>query len=516
MDRTFGRYTVIGELGHGAMGVVYLAADPMLNRKVAVKTVDLAVDDPGEKEFLRHRLLRDARAAAVLKHPNIVDIYDVFEDGGRAYVVMEYVEGNTLSARLKNRPLPEASEILTVVRQAADALDYTHERGVIHRDIKPANIMIDSTGNTRIMDFGIARISDTRTCTPTGMVMGTVEYMAPEQILGEALDGRADQYALGVVAYQIMTGSTLFGPNTLATLAYKLVNEAPPVPSTRNPLLPRGVDAVLTKVLAKKPCDRFTTCTAFAHALAHAFGALAPLALPTGSAATVPEEQTTIGLSGSSAIVAPPRRLRASVVATGIAVLVLGGLAGVIWRQGHRSQPGVVSVAHLFVPSKSGPVTAGEVPAEPKAGVKTKAASKSEAQGAESTETEPTHAIIAPSPGPNQKASFSGRRGLPPPTWAQITSDIRKHYGSATTIGPLGDLSFSRTESDAADPWAQPDNWEPTGTDTAGELCRQFVEIDSRQPSGAMMETHVAVLYQLRRGRWQFLDIKIKPPAIQK
>src|ERR1035438_8034905 len=215
MNQTFGRYTVVGQLGRGAMGVVYLASDPMLNRQVAVKTVDLAVDDPAEREFLRSRLLRDARAAAVLKHPNIVSVHDVFEDGGRAYVVMEYVGGD-LSARLKANPLPDAAMILKVLRQMADALDYTHARGVIHRDIKPANVMIDAAGTAKIMDFGIARISDTRTSTPTGMVMGTVEYMAPEQIRGETVDGRADQFALAAVAYQMMTGSTLFGPHTVA------------------------------------------------------------------------------------------------------------------------------------------------------------------------------------------------------------------------------------------------------------------------------------------------------------
>src|SRR3984885_10042523 len=141
MSETFGRYTVLGQLGRGAMGVVYLASDPMLNRQVAVKTVDLSVEEPEEREFLRNRLLRDARAAAVLKHPNIVGIYDVFEDAGRAYVVMEYVEGGSLSALLKASPIPDPATTLNVLRQMADALDYTHARGIIHRDIKPANVM---------------------------------------------------------------------------------------------------------------------------------------------------------------------------------------------------------------------------------------------------------------------------------------------------------------------------------------------------------------------------------------
>jgi len=314
------------------MGVVYLASDPMLNRQVAVKTVDLGVDDPEEREFLRTRLLRDARAAATLKHPNIVGVHDVFEDGGRAYLVMEYVEGESLSARLKANPQPDPATILKVLGQMADALDYTHARGVIHRDIKPANVMIDTAGTAKIMDFGIARISDTRTCTPTGMVMGTVEYMAPEQIRGEAVDGRADQFALAVVAYQMMTGSTLFGPNTLATLTYKIVNEAPLPPCSRNAALPRGVDAVLAKALAKTPSERFANCREFVGALAQAFSgpSTAPLfpapvvAQPTQPAIPVPQPAE------------PAKRSRWPVLVAVAAVLAVGG-ALAVWKPWNRT-----------------------------------------------------------------------------------------------------------------------------------------------------------------------------------
>ena len=339
MGETFGRYAVIGQLGRGAMGVVYLASDPLLNRQVAVKTVDLSVQEPEEREFLRNNLLRDARAAAVLKHPNIVGIYDVFEDAGRAYLVMEYVEGESLATRLKSNPLPDVTAMLKVLSQMADALDYTHARGVIHRDIKPANVMIDSTGTTKIMDFGIARISDTRTCTPTGMVMGTVEYMAPEQILGETVDGRADQFSLAVVAYQMMTGSTLFGPNTVATLTYKIVNEAPPLPRTRNAALPPSVDAVLLKGLAKKPSDRFATCSEFAGALARTFSEAPTAPLPAFTAQVAPiQAPTTIALAGSGAAAAEPAgSSRAPVVAAAIAVVLLASaLAAVIWKPWNR------------------------------------------------------------------------------------------------------------------------------------------------------------------------------------
>ena len=340
MSETFGRYTAISQLGRGAMGIVYLAADPVLNRQVAVKTVDLAVQEPDEREFLRNRLLRDARAAAVLKHPNIVAIYDVFEDQTRAYVVMEYIEGESLATCLKKNPFPDVTTLLKVLRQMADALDYTHSRGVIHRDIKPANVMIDLSGTTKIMDFGIARISDARTCTPTGMVMGTVEYMAPEQILGESLDGRADQFALAVVAYQMLTGSTLFGPNTVATLTYKIVNEAPPPPCARNGTLPRGVDAIVAKALSKKPADRFATCTEFVEALAQAFSDAPTAPLPVTAVQTAAiGPQTGVAAPPSVAVPVPAGGSRAPLVAAAIVVVLLGGALATVLLKGRKPDP---------------------------------------------------------------------------------------------------------------------------------------------------------------------------------
>jgi len=358
------------------MGVVYLASDPVLNRQVAMKTVDLSVEEPQEREFLRERLFRDARAAAVLKHPNIVAIYDVFEDAGRAYVVMEYIEGDSLAARLKTNPMPDASAMLKVLTQMADALDYTHARGVIHRDIKPANVMIDTTGTTKIMDFGIARISDTRTCTPTGMVMGTVDYMAPEQILGETVDGRADQFSLAVVAYQMMTGTTLYGPNTVATLTYKLVNEAPAPPSTRNAYLPRGVDVVLAKGLSKKPADRFATCREFALALATAFSDAPTAPIPTPTAQVSPlRTETTLAMPAGASVAVPvavpdagPESAggsRTPVIAAALAVVLLAGaLAAVIWKPWTRlSEPPVTTTAAVAPPTS--PASAVKTPAKP-------------------------------------------------------------------------------------------------------------------------------------------------------
>jgi serine/threonine protein kinase/Tfp pilus assembly protein PilF len=265
-----GRYKIVCPLGKGAMGIVYLAEDAVLNRQVAVKTIDLSIEDPQRREFLLGRLLRDARAAAALSHPNIVAIYDVVQEGESAGIIMEYVAGENLGSYLSRTPVPDSSFTMQVVRAMASALDYTHSRNVVHRDIKPANVMLDASNTPKITDFGIARITEGVTTTMTGAVMGTIEYMAPEQIKGEAVDGRADQFALGVVAYRMLSGHMLFGEHSMATLAYKIVNESPAPVRSRNSGLPLAVDPVVAKALAKDAKDRYRNCTEFADALAGA------------------------------------------------------------------------------------------------------------------------------------------------------------------------------------------------------------------------------------------------------
>jgi len=221
------------------MGLVFLAEDPSLNRQVAIKMLDIMADSAGDREFLHQRLLRDAKAAAILSHPNIVSVYDIVEEGEQVFVVMEYIEGESLASYLDHTPVPDHALTVRVLQQVASGLDYTHTRGIIHRDIKPGNIMIGANGVAKILDFGIARMTDVRTSTPTGMVMGTVDYMAPEQIKAALIDGRADQFSLAAVAYRMISGSTLFGRHTLATLTYKLVNESPQPVCEHNAATPR-------------------------------------------------------------------------------------------------------------------------------------------------------------------------------------------------------------------------------------------------------------------------------------
>jgi serine/threonine protein kinase/Flp pilus assembly protein TadD len=330
------------------MGVVYLAEDPVLHRKVAIKMLDLSLEEGSEREFLRDRLLRDARAAATLSHPNIVSIHDVIEEGGAAYVVMEHLAGDSLSAYLKLHPRPDHAFVVKTLRAMAAGLDYTHSHGIVHRDIKPANVMFDASGTVKILDFGIARLSEARTSTPTGMVMGTVEYMSPEQIKGEPIDGRADQFSLAAVAYQMMTGSTLFGHHTLATLTYKIVNEMPPSALTRNAALPATVDVVLAKALSKSPDGRFDSCTAFVDALDLALSPVPRAASPLANRT----ELTTQLLppSAQPVQVQPARRAGLIAMAAVLAVLIVGASVLMIWKPWVRRSVPVAATAPVSMP----------------------------------------------------------------------------------------------------------------------------------------------------------------------
>jgi serine/threonine protein kinase/Tfp pilus assembly protein PilF len=322
-----GRYRILRPLGRGAMGLVYLAEDPSLNRQVAIKMLDVAADSESDREFMHTRLLRDARAAAMLSHPNIVSVYDIVEDGSSVYMVMEYIEGESLASFLDHTPIPDPIFIVHVLRQGAAGLDYTHSKGIIHRDVKPGNIMISPDKGVKILDFGIARMTDTRTSTPTGIVMGTIDYMAPEQVKAALIDGRADQFSLAAVAYRMLAGSTLFGRHTLATLAYKLVNEAPPSVRQFNEKIPAGVDVVLAKALAKSPDDRYPNCSAFVQDL--------------GQALTGAMQEPTAPLT--AATVAPVAARKSAPMAAFLAggALLAAGAGAVIWHPWSSTAPPV-------------------------------------------------------------------------------------------------------------------------------------------------------------------------------
>lgn len=276
MVRTIGRYQITRELGRGAMGVVYHAVDPTIGRPVAIKTLRLRdLDDAQQRSRLRERLFREARSAGALSHPGIVTIYDMDEVDGLAYIAMEFVDGEALEDLLSRPQAIDKKTLTEVLRQAAAALDYAHRKGVVHRDVKPANIMIDRSGAVKITDFGIAKLAEIEGQTLTGVLVGTPNYMSPEQVQGDVIDGRSDQFSLAVIAYEMMSGERPFAGDQISTVVYKIVNEQPPAVQSLNSSLPESSDKALRKALAKRPDRRFATCTAFATALESALGASA-------------------------------------------------------------------------------------------------------------------------------------------------------------------------------------------------------------------------------------------------
>ncbi|MBZ5625070.1 MAG: protein kinase [Acidobacteriia bacterium] len=263
-----GRYVVIRELGRGGMGVVYEAADPQLGRRVAIKTIHLqALTSPADAAALQDRLAREARSAAALSHPGIVIVYDSGEDSGTAYIAMELVEGPSLQDYLTSGARPQPDQSADIVRQAAVALDYAHEKGVVHRDIKPANLMLHHQTQVKIADFGIAKIMFAPKYTITGALMGTPEYMSPEQIEAHEVTGKSDQFSLAVIAYQLLTGTMPFHGDSSASIMHRIV--AGPRPSARavNPALPAAVDEVLQRGMAHLPEQRYASCAEFAGTL---------------------------------------------------------------------------------------------------------------------------------------------------------------------------------------------------------------------------------------------------------
>ena len=266
-----GRYHLLGELGRGAMGIVYEAADPIIGRNIAIKTIHLqTLADVAEGDFLRDRLFREARSAGALSHPNIVIIFDVGDENDTAYIAMELVKGPTLQEILASgRDLPYA-ETISILLGTAAALDCAHANGIIHRDIKPGNIMLHNGETVKVTDFGIAKITDTMHHTQAGLMLGTPSYMSPEQMKGQAVGGKSDQFSLAVVAFEMLTRTKPFKSDSLPALVHMIVYEERPSPRSVNPDLPMAVDDVMKKALAASPEGRYDSCTQFVGALAAA------------------------------------------------------------------------------------------------------------------------------------------------------------------------------------------------------------------------------------------------------
>jgi len=256
-----GRYEVVRELGKGAMGIVYLAKDPLIGRLVALKTIRIGAHaDEDETAEFQQRFIREAQAAGILNHPAIVTVHDIGrdEETDTSFIAMEFVEGQNLKEVLSQGRALSFEQIADIVAQVAEALDFAHAKGIVHRDVKPANIILLEGNRAKITDFGIAKIaSGSANLTSTGQFLGTPNYMAPEQIKGAPVDGRTDIFALGICLYECLTRRKPFGGDSLTSISYKIVHEAFAPLQEINPQIPEGYSEVISNCLAKDPAKRY-------------------------------------------------------------------------------------------------------------------------------------------------------------------------------------------------------------------------------------------------------------------
>ena len=289
LPEKIGPYRIVEELGRGAMGVVYRAEDEAIGREIAVKVVRLdQFSSADEKAQLRVRLMREARAAGILNHPGIVTVYQLGDHEDIVYVAMEFVDGRSLEKLMSDGVELGLPRIFSILKQIAAGLDYAHAAGIVHRDIKPANILVRRDGSAKVSDFGIAKIASQK-FTQTGMVLGTPAYMSPEQIMATQVDGRADQFSLAVMAFQLLSGRQPFRAESSAGLLIQIVQTEPPPLHVLDGRFPPAASAVLGRALAKKPQDRFPSCMSFVEALAVASAQPAPPAQALPGRAAPPQ-----------------------------------------------------------------------------------------------------------------------------------------------------------------------------------------------------------------------------------
>lgn len=263
MISSLGRYRIVAEIGQGAMGVVYKAVDPIIDRTVAIKTINLNLSRQELEEY-EARFQQEIKAAGRLNHPNIVTIYDVGKTDQVAYMAMEFLEGNELKDIIASGQLPTPAQVVEIISQVADGLWFAHQQDIVHRDVKPSNIMVMAGGIAKITDFGIARLPNSAVKTMTGLILGSPRYMSPEQVIGKTIDARSDIFSLGVVLYEALTGVAPFDGDNVNAIMYATVNTSPPAPSQHNRLVPAMLDLIVAKAMAKLLEDRYQTIKEFA------------------------------------------------------------------------------------------------------------------------------------------------------------------------------------------------------------------------------------------------------------
>jgi serine/threonine-protein kinase len=322
--KRLGPYEITAPIGEGGMAAVYQAFEARDNRFVALKVLPPHVADSPQ---FAARFQQEAQVIARLQHPNILPVYEAGADAGYAYIAMPLVTGGTLATLLRGRPLPPR-QTLRILAQVGSALDHAHSMGYVHRDVKPSNVLLDEAGNCLLMDFGLARVlARTVRITRSGAMLGTPQYMSPEQGRGERVDGRSDLYALGVMLYEMATGRVPYDGKTPVEVISQHIHEPVPPPRQRNPALPPAVEAVILKALAKRPDDRFQTAGALVEALREALvaGRPAPARPPEPPHLAPPAERRPIPPPAPAAPprVGPPGGLTLWALGLGLAALLL-------------------------------------------------------------------------------------------------------------------------------------------------------------------------------------------------
>jgi len=262
-QRKLGRYEIVGELGKGAMGIVYCARDPLLDRTVAIKTINMELAQEEMKEY-EARFYQEAKAAGGLNHPNIVIIYDIGKSGNIAYMAMELLQGKELKTLMSKATALPVAYAVDVAAQIAEGLGYAHEHGIVHRDVKPANIMIVRGELVKITDFGIARMRSANVQTQVGTVLGSPRYMSPEQVAGKRAEPRSDTFSLGAIIYEMLTGRPPFNGEDVTSVMFQILNFMPPPPSALNAEVPEMLDFIIAKALAKSSADRYANASELA------------------------------------------------------------------------------------------------------------------------------------------------------------------------------------------------------------------------------------------------------------
>ena len=354
VGRQFGPYRVVAPLGQGGMASVYKAFQPAVNRYVALKVLSpYFTRDPQFANRFRH----EATLVAQLQHPHILPVFDFGESDGYAYLAMPFIDAGTLANTLTGRPIP-FDVVERVIRQVADALDYAHAKGIVHRDIKPANVLLDERGNCLLADFGIARITEGATrLTTTGTIMGTPEYMSPEQASGETAGPASDIYSLGIVLYEMVTGRVPFRADTPLAVAIKHVTAPLPPPRAANASLTPGVEAVVLKALARAPADRFSSAAELSTSLAAALGAARDmqrqetvLVRPAQREGSLSPPATVAETHDAQRPAAQPRNNRAWLVLLAAIGLTAAVVVGMRWRSNPSPTPSTSSEPPVAAP----------------------------------------------------------------------------------------------------------------------------------------------------------------------